>query len=321
MRFLLALIGIIIVAGLPQIASAQSINGYDLIAAVNALRTGLGLVPYQIDAGLMAYAQEHTDYQAANQKSTHLHSDGSLPNSLGLSENVAVLDQEVASVDIVVNQIWVDWGHRHVMTEYATGSIGAGVALSSDGQYYFTINVRPGEEVISNTPAPGTSIPQQDTLIPISPLVTSMPREDGVIIHKVGYGQTLWSIAIAYGVKINDIRRLNNIADDSTSIYPDQELLIGYISTSTPTPKTTPSSPSQTLNYSSTQFSPTNTPALISTQAPPVVETSTSSPTNNPTNKNRSWAVFLAIGVLILAALAFYGYWKLHKDNWNNSIR
>jgi LysM repeat protein len=43
----------------------------------------------------------------------------------------------------------------------------------------------------------------------------------------VGYGLARWSIAFAYGVKINDIRRLNNIADDSIVIYPGQELAIG----------------------------------------------------------------------------------------------
>jgi hypothetical protein len=71
---------------------------------------------------------------------------------------VAVLDQAVVSVDIVVNEIWVDWGHRHIMIDYSSGWIGTGVALSKDGQFYFTIEVRPGEEAISDTPASGVVI-------------------------------------------------------------------------------------------------------------------------------------------------------------------
>lgn len=309
MRLFLILAFLLIVPTIQSSVSAQGITGYDLVDAVNALRASLGLAPYQIDGELMAYAQEHADYQASTQNSTHIHRDGTLPQSHGLQENVAVLDQEVASVYIVVNEIWVDWGHRHIMTDYSSGWIGGGVALSGDGQYYFTIEVRPGEETISNTPASGTSITQQDTPIPISPLVTSQPREDGAIIHKVGYGQSLWSIAIAYGVKINEIRRLNNIAGDSTFIYPDQELLIGYASTSTPEPTETPPITPQIPGESPEQFSVTNTPMELSNQSPAVL-----TPNNNlsetPIKNNRGWAIILAVGVLGLAMLIIYRYRK-----------
>ncbi|MBN1536318.1 MAG: LysM peptidoglycan-binding domain-containing protein [Anaerolineales bacterium] len=310
MRLFLILIFLVIVPTIQQSVSAQGITGYDLVDAVNALRSSLGLEPYQIDGDIMAYAQEHSDYQAANQNSTHLHRDGLLPQSHGLQENVAVLDKAVASVNIVVYEIWVDWGHRHIMTDYSSGWIGGGVAQSKDGQYYFTINIRPGEETISNTPSSGTVIAQQDTPIPISPLVTSQPREDGAIIHKVGYGQSLWSIAIAYGVKINDIRRLNNIADDSTSIYPNQELLIGYASTSTPEPTETPSINIQTPTESPAQLSATSTKMPIAEQSLPAVETTAENPIEIPVNRTRSWAFFLAMGMLGLAVLSIWGYWR-----------
>ncbi len=39
----------------------------------------------------------------------------------------------------------------------------------------------------------------------------STAREDGAIYHEVKYGQSLWSIAIAYGTKIEEIKRLPHI--------------------------------------------------------------------------------------------------------------
>jgi LysM repeat protein len=45
------------------------------------------------------------------------------------------------------------------------------------------------------------------------------------VFHKVQYGQSLWSIAIAYGTTIKNIQALNNLGEDST-VYQGQELLI-----------------------------------------------------------------------------------------------
>ena len=63
-------------------------------------------------------------------------------------------------------------------------------------------------------------------IIPIVPLLTVTPRNDRWIIHTVGYGQSLWAVAIAYGVKMNQIRDWNSMAADSTEIYAGQKLYI-----------------------------------------------------------------------------------------------
>ena len=47
------------------------------------------------------------------------------------------------------------------------------------------------------------------------------------------YGQSLWSIAISYGTKIDEIKRLNNLV--SNEIYLGQKLLIKNAGTATPT--------------------------------------------------------------------------------------
>jgi LysM repeat protein len=56
------------------------------------------------------------------------------------------------------------------------------------------------------------------------PVVLSTARPDGDVIHEVKYGQTLWSIAIDYGITIEQIKRLNNLTSDT--VVPGWTLLV-----------------------------------------------------------------------------------------------
>jgi spore germination protein YaaH len=47
------------------------------------------------------------------------------------------------------------------------------------------------------------------------PVALSTARPDGDVVHEVKYGQTLWSIAIQYGTTIEQLKRLNNLTDDT----------------------------------------------------------------------------------------------------------
>jgi LysM repeat protein len=221
---------------MPLEASAQDETAYDLIYAVNGLRASLGLEPYQVDAWLMSYAQEHSDYQAAMHKSTHEHRDGGLPWQIGIQENVAAGDVGIVTVSVVVYQIWVDWGHRHVLDGYTSGLVGAGIAISDDGTVYYTLDMRPGDDAVTVTPVPGTAVP-------FVPLVTCTPQPDGSIFHTVREGETLWSIALSYGVRVNDIRNWNGMAADSNYIYVGEKLLVRLIPTATPAQDKAPMEP------------------------------------------------------------------------------
>ena len=303
-RLVMLLLLVAVSFGSPSAALAQSETAYDLINAVNGLRALHGLTPYTVDPWLMAYAQEHSEYQAATKTGTHIHSDGTRPLDIGLQENVAGGTVGVVTVDVVVYQIWVDWGHRHVLTGYATGEIGAGVALSDDGFVYYTVDIRPGEELAA-------------TEAPFVGLQTSTPSPDGSVVHVVGYGQTLWSIALSYGVTIDDIRRLNSIGADSVVIYPGQQLLIRPAGAITPVPSDeTPSLPTQppirttkpiTSTISSTQ---PVMPSPSFTAAPAGMPSHVSQDSNGTTLR-----IALAIAIIGLAVAAIIGFWQAHNDN------
>jgi len=241
-----------------------------LLDTVNALRASRGLPPYIADAGIMAYAQEHSEYQARIHKSTHEHSDGTIPPDLGLVENVAGGDIGWISPEIAVYEIWQDPGHMKTMIGFSSGTVGVGVA--NDGQTeYYTLDVRPGGKAAPTGTGISTPGSQAETEAPpVVSLVTVTPRSNGCTIHVVGYGQTLWAIALAYGVKVDDIRALNGIPTDSTTIYEGQILVIRCVTV-------TPSSlPSPTLLHLTETPTPTGTltPSPDATQVSPAATTS-----------------------------------------------
>ena len=197
-----------------------------IISAVNALRASQGLPPYVVDQGLMAYALEHSRYQASLHTATHQHSDGSTVWQHGMDENIAVGMLNYLTPEYAVFTIWSDAIHMKTMVGYATGAVGAGVADDGADEYY-TLEVRPGS-ALPTARAAGTANPNATPtkIIPMVPLLTVTPRNDRWIIHTVGYGQSLWAVAIAYGVKMNQIRDWNSMAAGSTDIYAGQKLYI-----------------------------------------------------------------------------------------------
>ena len=189
----------------------------------------------------------------------------------------------------MVHQIWVDDGHRKVVTGYASGSIGAGVAYSVDNeQTYFVIDVRPDAEVATLTPAPVVFIP----------LLTSTPRPDGWIVHTVAAGDTLWSIAISYGTTVNAIRELNGLTADSTNIYVGQELKIIQVA-DLPTVLPVSATPAAAL-ATSTRLPPSPTPSLTPSPLPNPSPTLTSTRLLDrlPANRVTGAYILLAVGVL-----------------------
>jgi len=84
------------------------------------------------------------------------------------------------------------------------------------------------------------------------------PGEDGQIIHTVMAGESLISIAEAYGIPFNDLLALNGFTMDAV-IYPGDEIIIqaGFTATPSPPPSVTPTQ----TNVPTSTRRPTRTPA------------------------------------------------------------
>jgi uncharacterized protein YkwD/LysM repeat protein len=288
--------------------SAQAGSASDLINAVNALRQSQGLAPYTVDSFLMGFAQTQSDYMASLGTWTHTRADGSTAYDYGIKENVAMGTD--MSVSYCVNAVWSDAVHWETMMGYATGTVGAGVTLS-DGYVYYTLNVLPEESTYvenveneNSTESINTSVSQYENVRYIQQVITSTPNEDGIIIHVVQYGETLWTIAEAYGVLIDQILRNSLLPQSTTEVFEGQELIIQTATEPTPTVSPTPTEIPPTPTP--TQPRPTMTPFPTRTPAP------TRTPTEPPSifHRTLSDGKSLGTGLIILcgAGLLFVVY-------------
>ena len=157
------------------------------------------------------------------------------------------------------------WGNRYT-------DIGGGVAARGDGSYVFVLNVCMVVGQGSSGSVPDTSsgtLATTDLSNYVYDVTRATPLADGTIKHTVLYGQTLTSIAEAYGISIETLRELNNMATDNTVIWVDQELLI-QVGTGTEEAQVSPT-PGATAT---TQVMPTVT-VLSSTATPQPVQVNT----------------------------------------------
>ena len=231
----------------------------DLIKAVNDLRLDNGLPALASHPALMKVAQWEADAILAGAPG-HTRPPGltlgqwMISYGYPLAGNIALdglrSENWVGGRDMTVDQAIISWlgdaPHTNTMLSSSRSDIGAGVAVGQDEEgnpvYIYVIETalqtsdgqQQYEALAFLTALPETQlatygdatqaaavllVPQY--MIPVS-LATARP--DGDVIHEVKYGQTLWSIAIEYGVKIEDIQRLNNFTDNE--VFPNQNLLI-----------------------------------------------------------------------------------------------
>jgi LysM repeat protein len=86
------------------------------------------------------------------------------------------------------------------------------------------------------TPTPEPPPPTPDT--PPTPQFTPTPRPDGAIVHEVVAGDTLFGIALAYDVDVQQIYDLNNL-DSSSILQIGQEIVIATSGDAVSTPAPT----------------------------------------------------------------------------------
>jgi len=247
----------------------------ELIAAVNNLRASYDMEAYEVDGGLMAIAQAQSEYQASIGTLTHSRADGSGPGDAGITaENIAYGPISRAMASWLDDQL-----HADTLLGWSSGYVGAGMATDDNGYVYFTLVMRRKTDTTQETPAPAPAN-TQDGSIPapstgsgtptVEPILTVTPQEDGTIYHTLARGQTLWDIAIAYGMTIADLITINRRAPSDTTVYEGQEILVqpSFTPTITATITNTPPPPTRTLRPTFTPRGPRATNTITPTFTP-----------------------------------------------------
>ena len=267
----------------------------DLIAAVNAYRASNGLPPLEPNTALMRISQSQSDYQALIGACSHTGPDGSRPIDrayaagygsgaiIFISENIACLPADLPASEVVAMWAGADPLHLGTLVKAQYKQIGAGVT-ELDGTAYFTLDVGvvAGGKMPTFTQAapaaPGSTPQGSVTPLAISeymiPVRRATPLPNGNTVHLVQSGQTLWAIAIAYGTKINELVRLNNLEPGNPMIYMGQKLLVSGGPTATVSPAVTltrvvPTPAPSSRRVTATLLSEPSTPAPNPTVLPP----------------------------------------------------
>lgn len=291
---------------LPSAPFQSSAN--DLIAEVNALRAANGLPAYVVSPILMGTAQAQANYMAAIGSVTHsgpggiqltqrlLNAGYPLAGDLSLggfrAENITGGNKSAAQAV----QGWTgDAPHLNTMLSPILTEIGAGVAKVGNTYYMVIDCALPTTSGQSQDYTSGPGDPVGGTSAPndfIVPIVASTPDENGLVYHEVQYGQSLWAIAIEYGVKINEIRTLNNLGT-GTDIYQGDRLLIRKDATPPPVTVTSDAVASQTV------ISPVST----STPFPAITPISTATATAIVQSSEKNSITGLALGIVLITLL------------------
>jgi LysM repeat protein len=230
-------------------AQSGEVSRSELILAMNTLRVSHGLPPLIEDPIVNAVAQATAETMAANNMSWHIGDVRGRIAAAGYGGGAKVWATEnfaigPMSIDQIM-QAWADPDHMRPAVNPAYCHVGAGVAQSADGRYYYilqaayTSNQACGEykSVPGNDSDPGENSPPPVSQI-IIPVKIATPDADGRIYHIVRSGQSFWSIAIAYQITIHDLEIWNNLSRDNDLIV-GQELFIPSSNTegyATPTP-------------------------------------------------------------------------------------
>jgi LysM repeat protein len=305
-----AIVGIIVLLvmlGSTRRSTAQAGDPYALIDAINNLRIGNGLPPYEINSTLMSIAQSHSNYQASIGQVTHIGAGGTRPRDRAaaagygggatffISENIA--GGTDLSVDGAISMWLGDDPHIQTMLSPNYQEIGAGVA-EADGFVYYTIDA--AYVAGGNYSPPATVRPGGPTALPYYAVKTTTPNSDGSLVHTVMAGQNLTLIAKAYGLTVVELKKLNNMTNDA--LYVGDILIIRL--GNTPGPTNTPS-PTGTPTRAATA---TRKPTRTSTPTATAVATTTATLIADPVQSDAStggsdqFGNILVIAIVVMAA-------------------
>jgi LysM repeat protein len=298
----------------------------ELVYFTNLRRTQYGLSALTVNSILMESAQRTAEIMAGLKQPGHLGGATTNISEMGYQKGLTIYSTEnVAngtdlSAEYIVYTTWNDDLHNIPVMNPIYCDIGAGVAKDSDGMSYYVLRAAYSEKrYCGEYRAPdGTTIEtlyaNMDTSKDsaavstgsqwMAPVSRVTPNPEGKIIHKVDYGQTLWSIAITYNTTIKQIQALNGYTEENQTVYVGQELVIPTSLTPYPTQTVTTTpilaislTPSLIL-YEETE-TPSPEPQMTSTPIPQMQDESSVTAT-------LFWAAMLGLLLVLLGILMKY---------------
>ncbi len=183
--------------------------------------------------------------------------------------------------------------------------------IVQEGQSLWSIaalyNVKMGDIYLFNNLNENSFLqPGDEIKVRLAPGELPPPTPTPVLEHVVRQGQTLWDIALTYGLSLEELLVLNNMSADEF-IRPGDVLTVRLQPTAVPIPAT--STPASTQAVTATP-QPTQTPTAVSianTQPEVTAVPDSSLPTETTPEPASRQPLLLGIGLLIVGLLAFGG--------------
>ena len=145
-----------------------------------------------------------------------------------------------------------------------------------------------------NTGATSAVQPTADLSNYVYGVSLATPQADGSIKHTVMNGQTLISIAKAYGITVEQLRQLNNLAADDSNIWVGQALIIQTAGSVSPTAAPQPTAtPAPAATQAVEQLEPTAT-RIAQAYVPPPTATPAGAATQEKTGESHRESVRLS---------------------------
>ena len=207
-----------------EIATEDIEDAVEIIQLINEYRAGLGLSPYTFSQTLAETAQGHSEYQAANNISTHkgegdtTSTDRARAQGYGEDRSIRT-DEMIYNGSFATPQKAFDWWknspiHNGIMTSPIYHEIGVGIAHAEDGRIYYTVNVGMIQGVTVRGSSSYRAPDPASYVAPVVPVETATPESDGAVYHTYVEGQSLESIAAAYDISVDELLGLNNMSED-----------------------------------------------------------------------------------------------------------
>ncbi|MFK7800256.1 MAG: LysM peptidoglycan-binding domain-containing protein [Anaerolineae bacterium] len=237
----IAIIGLMLAINAFSVPEVQAQDpASEIFRLVNNFRVSLGLPAFRWNNQLAAASQTQANWMVANPNSfVHTWPDGTTKENRASAAgyNGRVVENIVGGWDMTPPRALEWWQNSPVHYNTITSNfyVEAGTAYAGSGrQGRYVI-------VVGNRGAAAATRPIEPEAEPIyvEPVIIAEPDADGQVIHTVGRGHALWTLAAYYEVKVSDLLLYNNMSENDLVSVGDEIIIQpanGWVPPPTPTP-------------------------------------------------------------------------------------